>query len=254
MQPEPNPTVFDWIRAGRKPGDRRTHDRESFLFQLVPPVFESYAKILHRIEAKYDNIDHPLSPSEIALLNIPPCEPLKSFVRTRRDSSPGNRIKWQDLAELLQVPFAPEICHAWYRKKLDETWCWPHLLSGPGEGGLDGEGCAELASTLELFANGEECFFRFSDIPFINSVEPKLFKGALNEVCGFLKGKYFGFEYWWPPDRSWCVCSDYDLHFSFVGGSRKLVSALLASRVLECIEVTPETRVDVFAPMPPNPV
>jgi hypothetical protein len=255
MQPECDQTVFDWIRRRReKLANSKTPDWDgNFVSHLLPPVFEAYAKILHRVEANYKNIESPLSLAEIALLKIPPCEPLKSFIEARRGHSLGNRVKWKELADLLNVPFAPEICHEWYRKKLNDTWCWPHLLSGPGDGKLDAEGCAELASLLKSFTDSEECFFRFSDIPFINSDEPKLFKGALNEVCGFLKGRYFGFEYWWPPDQSWCVCSDYDLQFTVAGGPRRLVSAIQASSVLECIEVTAETRVDVFAPIPPNP-
>ena len=64
----------------------------------------------------------------------------------------------------------------------------------------------------------------------------------------------FSPEYWWPPNRAWCVCSDYDLMFTVVGGSRHLISALLKSDVLECLEVTPQTRIDSLAPMPkPHP-
>jgi hypothetical protein len=255
MQPHNDQALFDWIRSGREQlGNRRTPDwAGNLVSHLVPPLFEAYAKILHRVEAHYENIDSPLSQAEISILGIPPCEPLKSFIEGRRANLLGNRVKWKELAELLHVPFAPEICHEWYRKKLVDTWCWPHLLSGPGDGGLDAEACAELASMLTSFTDGQECFFRFSDIPFINSDKPKLFKGALNEVCAFPEGRRFGFEYWWPPDRSWCVCSDYDLHFSVVGGPRRLMSALLASSVIECIGVTPENRIDVFAPMPSNP-
>jgi hypothetical protein len=252
MQPEHDEVVYDWIRGGRyKVAESRPPNWAGIsVAQLIPPAFDAYAKILHRIEAHYENIDNPLSPVEVALLRIPSCEPLESFVKSRRDTSIDNRVRWKELAELLNVPFAPEICHEWYRKKLGDTWCWPHLLSGPGDGKLKAEECTELASTLKAFTDREECFFRFSDIPFVNSREPKLFKGALDEVCGFLTGRYFGFEYWWPPDQSWCVCSDYDLHFTLVGGSGRLTSALLASSVLECIEVTAQNRVDVFAPMP----
>jgi hypothetical protein len=252
MQPDHDQTVFDWIRSGRnKLANPRTPDwAGNFVSQLIPPVFEAYAKILHRVEAHYENIDNPLSQAEIALLKIPACEPLKSFIQSRKANSLGNRVKWKELAELLDLPFAPEICQEWYRKKLGDGWCWPQLLSGPADGKLQPEECTELTSTLNSFTDSEECFFRFSDIPFINSDKPQLFRGALNEVCSFLKGKYFGFEYWWPPDQSCCVCSDYDLHFTLVGGSRRLTSALLASSVLECLEVTAQNRIDVFAPMP----
>jgi len=151
---------------------------------------------------------------------------------------------------LLNVPFTSEICHEWYRKKLQDAWCWPRLLSGPDDGVLTEDECAELSSSLIPFTDSQECFFRFSDIPFIASGGPQLFKGTLSEVCGFPKGRALSFEYWWPPDRNWCVCSGYDFAFTIVGGSRKLASVLFASEVLECLEVSPHTRIDSLAPMP----
>jgi hypothetical protein len=99
---------------------------------------------------------------------------------------------------------------------------------------------------------GRTVFFRFSDIPFITKNKPPIFRGSVDEVNGFLKTEAYqcGFEYWWPSDHSWCVCSDFDLGVTVVGGHRGLISALLASSVLECIEVKSRMRVDPFAPIP----
>jgi len=252
MQPESDQAVFDWILRGRErtAGPRTPNWAGNFVSHLIPSVFDAYAKILHRVEAHYENIDTPLTSAEIAILKIPRCEPIKSFIENRRANSAGNRVRWKELAELLNVPFAPEICHEWYRKKLEDRVCWSRFLSGPADGKLQEEECSELVSTLRPFTDGEKCFFRFSEWPFINFDQPKLFKGALNEICGFLKDRRLGFEYWWPRDQSWCVCSDYDLHFTIVGGPKALTSGLLASNELECIEVTAKNRIDVFAPAP----
>jgi len=217
----------------------------------VPPLFEAYARILHRIDAYYENIDNPLSPAEIAILGIPPCEPLRSFVEDRRANAMGTRVRWRELAELLDVPLAPEISGAWFSKKLGEA-CWPRFLR-PGKQWPAGEECGALVSALKIVGTKDECFLRFSDIPFIGKAKPPLFKGALEEVCSFLREpphRVGGFEYWWPTDRNWCVCADYDLDRTIVGGSRKLISALLTDSVLECIEVTTRTRIDPFVPLP----
>src|ERR1035438_2872202 len=82
MQPHNDQALFDWIRSGREQlGNRRTPDwAGNLVSHLVPPLFEAYAKILHRVEAHYENIDSPLSQAEISILGIPPCEPLKSFI------------------------------------------------------------------------------------------------------------------------------------------------------------------------------
>jgi hypothetical protein len=63
-------------------------------------------------------------------------------------------------------------------------------------------------------------------------------------------GYLVGPEYWWPTEKNWCICSEYDLSFTVVAGPGNLIARLLASQVLECIEVTPDTRIDSLAPMP----
>jgi hypothetical protein len=252
MQVHNDESPFDWIRLGRN--EMALKDVRwvgTFVSNIIPPAFDSYAKVLHRIDAHYKNIDEPLTQSEIAILKIPPCEELKAFVEDRRTNAQGSRVRWRDVADVAGVPFAPEINHAWYRKRLAEG-CWPRFLRGPDEGLLDAEECAEVASVLRPFTGIGECFFRFAEIPLLGTDRPLLFSGALDHLGELIESGAYQFspEYWWPGSRKWCVCSDYDLEFTVVGGSRELTSALLASDVLECLEVTPLTRVDSFAPIP----
>jgi hypothetical protein len=257
MKPEPDETAFEWIRSGRRARVKRDSPewKGYVVSHLIPPAFGAYAKVLHPIGASYEFVDHPLSPAENEILNIPSCEPLRSFVINRRANPAGERIKWKELADLLGVPFAPAICHEWYRKKMEDPWCWPRLLSGPGEGSLRAEDCKELASVLEAFTEGQDCFFRYSDIPFYasrNDGKPKLWRAALSQIMNLPNtgGYLVGPEYWWPTEKNWCICSEYDLSFTVVAGPGNLIARLLASQVLECIEVTPDTRIDSLAPMP----
>jgi hypothetical protein len=83
-----------------------------------------------------------------------------------------------------------------------------------------------------------------------------LFAGALDEIVEFGKENNYQFspECWWPSDRSWCLCSDLDFEFTFVGGSQGLISAILASSTLETFQITPQTRVDYLVPMPRSSV
>jgi hypothetical protein len=244
---------FGWIRTGREEFlPRDDPNWKSFISNLIPKNFEGYAKILHGIEAGYENIDKPLSNSEIALLKIPPCTKLWEFVEKLRREGKGPRIRWKTLAQLMGVPFAPEICHEWYRKRMEEPGCWPRFLKGPSDGDLDSEELVGVISALEPFTGNQDCFFRFSEISFIGTDKPILFRGQLNDLPSFLAdGKYqFTPEYWWPTDHSWCLCSDYDLTFTIVGGPKELVSALLKADNLETLEVTSWTRVDDLAPIP----
>ncbi len=249
----PQDSVFEWIRSGRdKPdaiGRASQAWRGNFVSLLIPNRFEAYAKILHRIDARYEDPTSPLSPSEIAILKVPPCTRLREFVEHTRENSQGSRIRWARIAQILDVPIKPEICHEWFRTKL-EPGCWPRFLWGPADGTLASEEITELVSILmPLTDNDQECFFRFPEIPFVLTDKPLLFQGRLSELATSLEPYRFTFEYWWPPDCQWCVCSDYDLMFTLVGGSKDLISRLLASEVLETLEVTPQTRIDSFAPI-----
>lgn len=43
---------------------------------------------------------------------------------------------------------------------------------------------------------------------------------------------------WWPDDRSWCVASEIDFPYTYVGGSSKLIEEILAHPVLEALPAT----------------
>lgn len=245
---------FDWIRTGRQESVPRENPnwRGIFVSNLLPPGFEAYVKILHRIDAKYGNIDNPLSDREIVLLKIPACTELRSFVQNLRGQGQGSRVRWRSLARLLNVPFEPEICHEWFRASLKNPECWPRFLWGPADGTLTAEELAEVLSILKPFTGNQDCFFRFSEIEFIGTNIPIAFCGTLDELLGFLSdGKYqFTPEYWWPAGHSWCLCTDYDLMFTIVAGPRSLISALSDNPTLEILKVERQTRIDSRAPMP----
>jgi hypothetical protein len=247
---------FEWIKDGRsKPTPRDNQKWPGCLLSvLVPPRFEAYAKILHRVTANYQHIDHPhpFTEKEIAILKIPPCPEIRSFVQTKREKSEGPRIKWKEIASYLGVPFEPQICHEWFRASMKEPACWPRFLYGPYEGNLDHEELSELVSILRPFTGQQDCFVRFAEIPLIGTDKPLLFDVALDEVveCGKENNYQFSPEYIWPSDRSWCLCSDFDFEFSFVGGPQELVSAILHSDTLESFQIAHDTRVDYFVPMP----
>lgn len=245
---------FEWIRRGRDEllASHNPSWKGNFVSHLLPKSFEAYAKLLHSIEANYENIDNPLAESEIAILKIPPCKKLRSFVESLRDERRDSRIRWETLAHLFAIPFKSEICPEWFRLSMEEEGCWRRFLCGPGEGNLDGKELAELLSVLRALTGTQDCFFRFAEMQFITTDKPILFRGVLDELPTFLaEGKYqFTPEYLWPADRSWCVCSDYDLTFTMVAGSRELISGVLKNATLEALEVTTQTRIDNYAQMP----
>jgi hypothetical protein len=45
---------------------------------------------------------------------------------------------------------------------------------------------------------------------------------------------------WWPADRAWCVASEIDLQWTYVGGPRGLIDAVLADNRIEALPAAPD--------------
>ncbi len=251
MRAVDDPSSFNWISSGRQPTPPAYAPEGVPLSCVLPIRFSRYVKILHRLDGHDDNIDRRLNPEELAVLKIPDCPSVRNLVMEKPSS--GSRIYWREAAKALCVPYAPEITHAWFSRSLaPNPQCWPRYISGPDDGNLDVEECRELVSLLANVTPTQDCSFRLAEIPFVGTDQNLLFNGPLTEVEDFFVNGRFQFtpEYWWPADHQWCVCSDYDLTFTIVGGSSTLISSLLESEILECIEIGPEIRVDDLAPIP----
>jgi hypothetical protein len=96
----------------------------------------------------------------------------------------------------------------------------------------------------------DSCFARLPHFAFVAMEEPPplLYKGKLLDIASLLVEQQSA-EYWWPESRNWCVCSDYDLPFTVVGGPQNFIDQILASNILEAVVVTPQTRIDYKTPL-----
>jgi hypothetical protein len=47
---------------------------------------------------------------------------------------------------------------------------------------------------------------------------------------------------WWPEDRAWCVATEVDYCWTYVGGSRACIEAIMSSPTLEALPVRPDSR------------
>ena len=245
---------FEWIKRGREPFSAREPDDSNWpgvtVWNLLPDIFPAHAKIFHRLEANYDSIDNSLSEEEEKILQRPESPALQALVeRLRKDEKPV-RVRWKEVAAALDLPFAPALSDEWFRNRLGPG-CWPRFIWGPGEGYLEPDEYAELVTILTKSKEIIAYYFRLAEIPFVATDQELLFKGMIDEVNEIPTAtNWKSPEYWWPGSHEWCVCSDYDLSYTVVGGPRRVISEILSSDLLEAIEVTPDTRVDYLAPIP----
>jgi hypothetical protein len=257
-------TAFDWITKGQDPppaqGPESAEWKAYVVGQCIPRVYAAYCKLFHPIHEDTSIRNHDLTWDDDKRANRSPIqsEPGKrawadlvsNAVLISRNSgieeTREGRVLWRSLAQRYGLVFHPEFNPSSFRKVF-KTGSWPRYLFGPAEGTLDRKSCDALICLLKPFSRSQATYFRFSD--YLMNDLPHLYRGHLDDLPAFLTKPHFGGtpECWWPEDRSWCVFTDWDLTFTLIGGSQRLVASCLAHPTLECIEVSPDTRIDYRA-------
>ena len=64
-----------------------------------------------------------------------------------------------------------------------------------------------------------------------------LFRGPLGTAELEFDGWYQSPNLWWPDDRAWCVATEIDLSWTYVGGSRECIDRIMATPQLKAREV-----------------
>ena len=75
-----------------------------------------------------------------------------------------------------------------------------------------------------------------------------LYSGAPDDALVFVNIENQSPNLWWPEDRSWCVATEIDLHYTYIGAPRDLIHRLLAHPVLEAQEVPAEQSFHLRSP------
>ncbi len=63
-----------------------------------------------------------------------------------------------------------------------------------------------------------------------------LYRGPIGEAEGWEDGP----NLWWPDDRAWCVASEIDHPYSYVGGPQQLIDEILGNAEIESLPATPK--------------
>ena len=91
---------FEWIQNGREEVLRRDRpDWKCSVSNLIPKQFEACAKVLHQIDANYENIDNPRSHSSS----------LYRWWRMNKVQFEAELIEGHKKVMVVLVPFDPEL-------------------------------------------------------------------------------------------------------------------------------------------------
>ncbi|MGH9323371.1 MAG: hypothetical protein ACRD3V_26250, partial [Vicinamibacteria bacterium] len=218
---------------------------------LVPPVFEAYARILHGTGRAEGNVSTGTW-GELAAAHGVDLGQETSFAEL--SGLPPESREWDGAvpmegslteSEVTALRRALERHTATPERCLFLLWAGYGFLSEGGGGVLYEERSPrdELRDRREARAAERRAMRfarRFAKIELLGRSGRTYFllSGPVSAAERFTFGEH-SFQspnVWWPDDRAWLVHTEIDYHSTYVGGSRGLVEELLASD-LECLEV-----------------
>lgn len=214
----------------------RLHPFAQDVGSLVPEGFAAYARVLHpldsggygasrwaKVAARNGRIAHPVMQLHRISCRVGDPEP------NWQQPAPG--VSWGSLpAEELQA-----LASVLGRHTSASAVCWfgvwqgygqlhgsPAVvrLSSTGQGGdVPGIAPPEVLAGPRLRAPGREYLVLWGPLSSALTLQASLGGQSPN--------------LWWPADRTWCVATEIDLAWTYVGGSAALIADLLADQRLE---------------------
>jgi hypothetical protein len=223
----------DWIAACLTPAE------DGLVTSVIPQGFAAYARLLHPVRVN-----------------------LGKGTRT---------VRWREVARWSGAPLHPDSQFHSIALPLEQRGPAPWNGQGPERGSLDLADAETLIDILAMHtATPDSCLFCLWDgwgwdtamyvalpgeqpMPVPDPVPPEvrygpriqlpgrdylLYTGPVDGALAFADSDQTP-NLWWPGDRAWCVASDVDLCWSYVGGSAQLIEELIADPRLEAVPAVP---------------
>jgi hypothetical protein len=242
-----------WVRETLKdwPGGGKFLVRD-----LVPPIFEAYARILHRAHRPED-LGYPTGTwaerAEQLGRTLGPETSWYELTGTNFADGPA-RDAWVPNEGSSSEEEVRVIASRLARHTTTPLECWFAMWSGWGElsGGMGslyqvGGPISELKMRWRARREGKRArteAARFRTFPLLGGRRSYLlFNGAVEDASRFDFG--YGFRssaFSWPDDRAWFVHTEIDALSTYLGGSKALVDQLVGGQVLESFEVQEDSR------------
>jgi hypothetical protein len=218
---------------------------------VVPAGFEAYARVLHPVETA-DNGDRLVRWADVAAWSGMPLRPDAQFHSIAlppsapdrpppyRSQGPQEGSLWRPDAEVLAA-----IGRDWTATPED---CWFCVWDGFGWGSaITFAMLTETGQPREIIQEPGR-----DPVPGQVRAGPRvrlphrdyfLYAGAAAAVAALASLDGTGGQcpnLWWPADRAWCVASEIDLPWTYVGGPRGLIDAILADERIEALPAAPQ--------------
>jgi hypothetical protein len=222
MQIAKNAEPASWIQT-------RLHPFGQDVGSVIPEGFEAYARVFHPpYRLTSDGSKTPVRWRDIAAANNRTIAAEMQRLDLSADPtrfSPSGEELWGQQSEGGSIPreIVVRLAAILTAHTTTPELCWFAVWEGFGD--------------LRIRQNGAPMF----SIPGQRSLF--LLQGAVDEVLTTLSEidwRYRSPNLWWPDDRAWCVATEIDFKWSYVGGSSACIEQVLTDPELEALPTKPE--------------
>lgn len=214
------------------------------LTSVVPNGFASYARILHPATAMSEGTEVTVRWSEVAAWSGLPLEVDSQFHDIALpERHPGTSQPWsqgpsegrlttEDAAVLAEILGAhtesPQRC--WFG--LWDGYGWDNAVAYSFPHPEETGGSPRLPDPIPTEVR-EGPRVRLPDRDYL------LYTGSVEDALAFAETKDQPANLWWSDDRPWCVASEIDLPWTYIGGSAELIRQVLADPRIEAQPAKP---------------
>ncbi|MCC7245134.1 MAG: hypothetical protein IT269_05620 [Saprospiraceae bacterium] len=226
----------DWIAKqatlGQKVSLEVEQAEENALRYLLsvccPQIFESYAIVLGPFWINW-KVKELVS---------------SGLILTETDESDFKRLSWRQFFNLYDKDFEINTAHQ-IATEIDKqlTGNWPPYLWFPGEGNCETE---ELNFILNQIADryGDTIVNYYYCLLKTQKWEGDIFYRALISEVDTLKDKTDIRDNptaIYPDNKDWCIVSDYDLPYTYIGGTKELIDSIASNSAFDIYKIEPLT-------------
>lgn len=222
----------DWIRDS-------VHPFAQDVGSVVPPVFPAYARIFHPASiAGHPDVD--VRWSDVAAQSGKTVHPEMQF----HTIAPPNLDPGPPKLGVLSDRQAAALVALLSAHTSTPDSCWFCLWDGYGYSGSANVFVAARPPFARLRIALSRVQLRLStprpprpDGPRVRlpGRDYLLYLAPLTRALGWEDGP----NLWWPDDRAWCVASEIDFPYTYVGGPQALIDAIINDPAIEALAATP---------------
>lgn len=227
---------------------------------IIPPGFDAYARIFHPATRRVGQLEIPVTWREIADANLRVYHPemqfgaLVALVGTPgvAQQQPGLFDSWPQTGSLpLDVATALVGLLAGHTSTPER--CWFAAWEGWGDpvfATIGGSNDTLVPPPGTVIERPKRTAFKIPGRVYYIGRGP--LASALDTVYGVVS-HYQSASIWWPDDRAWCVATEVDFDWTYLGGSKECIAAILGSASLEALPARLSDGVS-YASDPINPM